>query len=287
MGFRHAVSRIPLAVEVYRRVSIITGARARNRVLRELRGSGYVAGIRISEAVHSFRRALSDDDQKYIRRIEDERTRLLGRDDPLADGSLGEDGPFDAGVTIHDAGVAGKEPRGARLLFLVTRALEPRNVIELGTNVGISSAYIGAALQLNGQGGTLVTLDASRYRLRLARAVHDSVGLGNITYVEGLFANSLRSTLARVGLVDLVFFLGHHEYEPTLNYFEDILSHSSRDAVFVFDGIRWSDGMRRAWSEIQADTRLGLVVDLHFLGIGARHDEQVAERLVSDHIRVF
>lgn len=35
------------------------------------------------------------------------------------------------------------------------------HVIELGTNVGISSAYIGAALKINAQKGKMTTLEAS------------------------------------------------------------------------------------------------------------------------------
>jgi predicted O-methyltransferase YrrM len=170
----------------------------------------------------------------------------------------------------------------ALLLFSLARTTKPLHVLELGTNVGISSAYLGAALKANGQKGRLTTLEVSPYRLRLAKEVHRNLGIDNISYVKGLFVDVLRPALADLGSVDLAFIDGHHQYQPTLAYFEEIFGFSSPGAVFVFDDIRWSDGMRRAWSRIQADDRLGLIVDLYYLGICARRQPENSQRFVSD-----
>jgi predicted O-methyltransferase YrrM len=285
MSIRRALGRVPLAVEIKRRASVVAGAPTRRRVVRQLRESGHAAGTRISQAVDSHRRPLPEPGQEWVRRIEGERNRLIGLDDPLVDGSLGDGGPFDAGLTISDVGYLGMEPRKARLLYLLVRALEPKTVVELGTAVGISTAYIGAALQRGDNGATLVTHDASPYRLRLARAVHNAVGLDDITYVEGLIADTLPATLARVGSADLVCTFADYQCEPMLGYLEDMLACSAPDAVFVFDGIHGAEGMRQAWSAIRTDERLGLVVDLHSFGIGARGDG-VNRRLVPDRVRV-
>jgi hypothetical protein len=39
------------------------------------------------------------------------------------------------------------------------------------------------------------------------------------------------------------------------------------EAVFVFDDVNWSDGMRNAWSTIVDDPRIALTVDLRSVGI--------------------
>ncbi len=155
------------------------------------------------------------------------------------------------------------------MLYRIIRELRPKQVIELGTNVGISAAYIAAALKENGDGGRIITLDSSQYRQALARSLHASLGLDNVTYVQGLFSDTLKQTLAENPPCDLVFIDGHHQYEPTLKYYNQVLEHCSDHAVLVFDDIRWSDGMKKAWRHIQADQRFELVVDLQSVGLCA------------------
>ena len=153
-------------------------------------------------------------------------------------------------------------------------------MIELGTNVGISSAYIGAALKVNGDGGKIVTCDASSYRQRLAREMHRKLGIDNVSYVEGLFTDTLGDTLIKMGTVDLASIDGHHQYQPTLDYFDKLYGFSTGDAVIVFDDIRWSDGMIKVWSQLQADDRLGLLVDVVSMGIGVHRRAAITERYI-------
>jgi predicted O-methyltransferase YrrM len=141
-------------------------------------------------------------------------------------------------------------------------------VIELGTNVGISSAYLAAGLVCSGVEGRVLTLDSSAYRQRLARQVHDAAGLSNVSYAQGLFVDTLAPSLRELGEVDLAFIDGHHLYQPTLDYFEQILAYAAPDAVLVFDDIHWSDEMKAAWDRLRSDERLGLTVDLETIGLG-------------------
>jgi predicted O-methyltransferase YrrM len=191
---------------------------------------------------------------------------------------------YDNDVSIGQACSVSKGPKPALLLFLLTRAFKPMKVIELGTNVGISSAYIGAALSINGQGGRMTTLDASPYRQRLAKELHRNTEIDNISYAEGLFLDTLVPALEDLGSVDLAFIDGHHQYQPTLDYFEEILKFSDSGAVIVFDDIRWSKGMKQAWSRIQSDDRLDLVVDLRSIGVCALRQQDTSPRFVSDPI---
>lgn len=222
----------------------------------------------IVDAVSSLHAGVSAPEDGWRRVIEAERQRLLARRAPLVDGSLGEGGLYDAGQSVRDACLVSKPAEQATLLMLLTRCLRPARVLELGTNVGISSAYIAAGLRLGGGTGKLWTLDASRYRQGIAREMHQRAHLGDlVSYVPGLFADTLRPTLRAIGAVDLVFIDGHHQYQPTLDYFAAILPFATQDTMFVFDDIRWSDGMLKAWKEIREDEQLGLVVDVQSMGI--------------------
>ena len=287
MSIKSLLKRIPFAAEVHKRITTLARDRTNKKILKQLENTLYPKGIQIAEALKSLQLKLPHFDQDWTERIEVERERLLSRNELLNDGSLGEGGLYDDGVTIHQACKVSKPPKPALLLFLLTRAIRPLSVIELGTNVGISSAYIGAALKINGQNGRITTLDASPYRLRLAKEIHRNLGIDNISYVEGLFTDTLSQSLEELGSLDLAFIDGHHQYQPTLDYFEEILPFSTPDTVFVFDDIRWSDGMKKAWSKIQSDERLGLIVDLSSVGVCVRRKQNVDKRFVFGSIDAF
>jgi predicted O-methyltransferase YrrM len=267
-------------VRIYKIVTNLVRSRSIKRTLKHLENTRYLMGIQLKETLESLQRELPQSDKDLIKRIEVERKRLLGNNEPLNDGSFGEGGLYDKNTSISLVCSKGCKPPKLLMLYLLTRTIKPQTVIELGTNVGISSAYIGMALKVNAQNGTITTLEASPYRLRLAKEVHHNLGIDNISYVEGLFQDTLSASLTDLGSVDLAFIDGDHKYQSTLDYFEEILRFSNPDTVFVFDDIRWSDEMERAWSRIQSDDRLGIKVDLFKIGICVRGQQEVSRQFV-------
>lgn len=225
-------------------------------------------GRTIAQVLRQLKGSIPQTEQHLIAGLEDERKRLLLCEEPLVNGSLDKPGLYDEGSTVQDACRVSKPPKQSLLMYLLIRAFKPLKVIELGTNVGISSAFQATALKLNGQGGRLITLEASPYRLRLAKELHRNLDLDNVSYIQGLFSDTLNTTLSDFGPVDFAFIDGHHQYQPTLDYYQAIWEHSTRpDTLFVFDDIRWSDGMKQAWSDVQADNKTGLSVDLGSMGL--------------------
>lgn len=293
MKLKRLIEQIPFAATLHKKFIVPTQNRSRKRKMeqlaKQLEDTPYAEGRQFAEALKSLHQDLPQPDQDWVDGIERERQRLLCSQEPLVNGSLNEeDLPHkDDDVTIQQACMASKGPVQALLLFMLTRTVNPTQVIELGTNVGISSAYIGAAMKINGKGGKLITLDRSPYRLRLAQEVHRNLGIDNISCIQGVFTDTLKPSLRQLGSVDLAFIDGHHRYQPTLDYFDEVLEFSTPDGVFVFDDIRWSDGMRKAWSKIQSDDRLGVLVDLSSVGICARHKQEISQRFVFDPIKVL
>lgn len=178
--------------------------------------------------------------------IEKQRAKLLENDSLIVDGSLGPGGPYDEGATIANiCRTSTSSASTARYLYSLAAEYGANTVLELGTNLGISAAYLAAA------GGRVTTLEASAYRIRIAKNLHAAVGLDNIEYVHGLFSETLDETLKGLPPIDLAFIDGHHQHRPTIDYYETIRPHASEGCVFIFDDIRWSDGMKRAWAELK------------------------------------
>jgi predicted O-methyltransferase YrrM len=192
--------------------------------------------------------------------IEKFRETALVDSSPLVDGTLGPPAIYDEGQTIADVCLVSKPESSARLLYSMAAEFRPMMILELGTNIGISSAYLAAS------GGRVTSFDASPYRLRIAEALHQSLSL-NVKYVPGLFEDTLQRELEHMRSIDMAFIDGHHQYGPTINYFEMIAAKAAPDCLFVFDDIRWSSGMKRAWRELRTRSAFRAVADLHDMGV--------------------
>jgi predicted O-methyltransferase YrrM len=235
--------------------------------LHELARAPHPDAARIASVLRGVTKRLPAGEQAVVDAIESARRAMQGREEPLVDGRQGVPPGYDMGITISQACTGSKPPVPARLLYHLVRTFAPESILELGTNVGISAAYMAAALQAAGSAGRLTTLDASPYRIALARDVHAGLGFTNIDYRVGRFVETLRPVLAELGEVDMAFIDGHHQYKPTLAYFDEIWPYARPGAVFVFDDIRLSEGMRRAWEELRVDERFALTVDVGVLGL--------------------
>ena len=139
-----------------------------------------------------------------------------------------------------------KPPRLGQLLFRVARHYHPSTILELGTSLGLSTAYLAAGAP----GAQLYTIEGASTLAAAAGENLRSLGM-EARIVTGNFDDELRPLLGRIEPVDLAFIDGNHRYEPTLHYFEAIFRHSSSSAVLIFDDIHWSTEMERAWAEIR------------------------------------
>jgi predicted O-methyltransferase YrrM len=289
MNLKRLLKKIPYFEKSYSILHNLPKYYSNKIVLKQVSDAHNLQVSNMREVIYQLKSGLSSlsKSERYaMKNIEKERKRLLSINRPLIDGSFGGSGLYDKDMTIRRACEASKPPKPALMLYFLTRKLHPKNVIELGTNVGISSSYIGTALKFNGS-GKLVTLDVSAYRQRLAKEVHNNIEINNTTFVDGLFSETLSDVLEKMDSVDLVFIDGHHQYKPTLDYFEKTLKYANNKTVFVFDDIRWTDGMKRAWEEIRNDERLGIVLDFHSVGVCMLRQKETSERFVFDPIYIL
>ena len=151
-------------------------------------------------------------------------------------------------------------PVWGRFLFGLARALRPARVLELGTNLGVGSAHLAAALALNdaepayagrGGAGRLVTLEgASALADRAERALVDLGHAGRVRVVVGPFAETLGGVVGE-GPFDLVFVDGHHEAAAALAYVETLAPHLAPGALLVLDDVEPGRPVRRAWQALR------------------------------------
>jgi predicted O-methyltransferase YrrM len=183
--------------------------------------------------------------------------------------------------TIADLALhAAKPPHLAQLLFRIARYYQPSSILELGTSLGLSTAYLAAGAAGNraapagagggargGAGAKVFSIEGSANVAAVAASHLRSLGLGKTELVVGNFDDVLQPLLDRIGEVGLGFVDGNHRCEPTLRYLNMLIGHCNPSSVLIFDDIHWSREMEEAWATIRQDSRVRVTIDLFFIGL--------------------
>lgn len=156
-----------------------------------------------------------------------------------------------------------KPPRLAQLLFRLVNHTQPATILDVGTSLGLTTAYLAAARP----GARIITLEGCPRTAALAQTNFYALNLPHVELVEGDFAATLPEALDRLKQVDFVFLDGNHRYAPTLHYFRACLTKRTENSVFVIDDIYWSAEMEKAWKEICRHPEVMISVDLFWLGL--------------------
>ena len=156
-----------------------------------------------------------------------------------------------------------KPKKYAQLLYRVVKYYQPKTIIELGTSLGITTAYLASANST----AKIYTCEGSKNIATIAQQNFNELGLNNIELIQGDFNQTLQPLLTKINTIDLAFIDGNHRKEPTLDYFSQLLNHSTSTTILIFDDIHWSEEMESAWKEIQANPAVTLTIDLFFIGI--------------------
>ncbi len=150
-----------------------------------------------------------------------------------------------------------------QMLFRLVQHYKPKKMLELGTSLGVSTAYQAAAAM----DAYLVTIEGDPNVAHLAAQHFKMMEVTNVALLEGRFEDMLPTALEELGQLDYLFVDGNHRQEPTLQYFHQCLPSAHEHSIFVFDDIHWSTGMEAAWSAIQQHPDVTLTLDLFFFGV--------------------
>jgi predicted O-methyltransferase YrrM len=158
---------------------------------------------------------------------------------------------------------AAKPAKWGQLLFRITNYYQPGTILELGTSLGLSAAYMA----MGNKNAKLITCEGAPAIATIAEKNLAWLGVGNVEIVTGNFDESLCTVLKNLDTIDLAFIDGNHRKEPTLRYFEQLLEKKNDYTIFIFDDIHWSADMELAWNEIKKHPQVVLTIDLFFMGL--------------------
>lgn len=160
----------------------------------------------------------------------------------------------------------------AQVLFRIVSWLghqqpRPLQIIELGTSLGITTAYLASADSSN----RVVTLEGSGELLKIAQGVWRALRLENIEWVEGAIDDTLlsyvRAQAQKAQPVDIAYIDANHTYEATIRYVSALLPLMPEKGILIIDDIHYSEEMEQAWEALKTDSRVTTSMDLYHVGI--------------------
>jgi predicted O-methyltransferase YrrM len=180
-------------------------------------------------------------------------------------------------ITVLDLGAGSKKvPHANRQVADITRysssgikfaqlyayfcSLTPaKNVIELGTCVGISTRYLAG--QTN---GNLYTFEGSPEIQQVAQREPKPP---DIKFIVGPIEEQLPLALSTITTVDFVLLDANHTYNGTLLAFEALLSKIHSKSIIAIGDIHWSEEMEKVWEKIRSYQEVRLSLDFFECGI--------------------
>lgn len=134
-------------------------------------------------------------------------------------------------------------------------------IVELGTSLGITTAYLAAVDSRD----RVITYEGCASVSAVAKEIWDGLGLTNIECRVGALDVELLDR--DIDRVDMVFIDANHTYASTREYFNVLAKKVHDKSVIVVDDIHYSPEMERAWREICSDSRVTSTMDLYQMGL--------------------
>ena len=151
----------------------------------------------------------------------------------------------------------------AQLIFRLTANQELNHIVEVGTGLGITTAYLSKAKPL----AEILTIESNAEMAQIAHQNFIDLGLKNIELQVGDFDELLPKAITAADKLDLVNINGKHSKEAILNYFNWCLPKIHEGSLLIFDDIYWSPEMKEAWTTIKNHPEVTVTVDLFWMGL--------------------
>ncbi len=184
-------------------------------------------------------------------------------------------------IEVEDYGTAPSGPRRVcdvvsrsaeksrvhQLIFKIANHIHARQVVELGTNVGIGTAYLASVASK----AQVFSFEGSNELIKIAEDVWKRLGLRNIEVISGDINLTLPAFVEKQReskqTLDLAFIDANHTYDATVNYFSGLASLAHSRTIIIVDDIHYNKEMYRAWKAIRDIDGVSATFDCYHIGI--------------------
>lgn len=220
-------------------------------------------GVHSPYLFHFIKYILDDKNQYYLfNDIEAVRQNLLKDYQPIKIDDFGT-GKNRTQTLAKIAKGSLKEPKYGQLFFKIIHRIKAKNVLELGTSLGITTAYLaGSSTNIK-----CVSIEGSKNIAAVAQQNFDMLNLSNIEIVCDDINKRLTQVIDGFKTLDFVFIDANHKLPEAYIYFEKCLPKINENSILVMDDIYWSDDMKKAWNMVKNHWCVTATFDLFDIGI--------------------
>lgn len=156
-----------------------------------------------------------------------------------------------------------KSPKQAQLFFRIANYMKVKNVLELGTSFGLTTAYLASS----SKNINCVSLEGCPETAQVAQNNFDKLEIKNIKLITGNIDDTLAQVLIESEPLDLIFIDANHRNEAVFRYFEQCLSKVHKETILIVDDVYWSSDMEQAWNLIKMHPHVSSTIDIFQMGI--------------------
>lgn len=195
--------------------------------------------------------------------IELVRRQLLQRDTPVTYPDRRKKGKFRTRTVGQIAEREGIKAKHGALLFRLTNHFKSKQILQLGTSMGISTLYLtSCAPDIR-----CIALENIPAFASIARTVFEKAARNPVDLRTGSLRELLPQALKDMEKIDFLFFNTLSEPENNDWLFETCLKKAGEETVFVFEGIRSNRQMRMFWQNVCRRPEVTVTIDLYSMGI--------------------
>lgn len=151
----------------------------------------------------------------------------------------------------------------AQLLFRVVRFCRCKTLLELGTSLGVTTAYLASAAKT----GKCLTIECEPEVASVALENFKTLRLENVELLLGNVDDKLPEALAELDALDFVFINVGCKADDVWRYFELCAGKARSGSVIVVADIYGTKEMEKVWKRIREYGRVTSTIDLGRLGM--------------------
>lgn len=154
------------------------------------------------------------------------------------------------------------KPKKGALLFRLANYFKSKNILQIGSSMGISTLYLTSYAQnLNCK-----VLENNQEYADVTKLAIEKSKRNNVEIIEGKYEDLLPKVLSEMGEVDLVYFNMENKQDIEL-FYDECRKYVNQNTVFVFDGIKDNKHMRSFWKNACASDDVTVSMDLYSTGL--------------------
>lgn len=161
---------------------------------------------------------------------------------------------------------ASSRKKWCEFYYILSKEIDAKNILEIGTNLGVSGQYFLKAINENANSQCFfLSFEGVPDLCKIAEDRFNEIAKNNFKIIQGFYDDTLSIVEKIDKKYDLIFIDGNHRYEPTLKYFNYLKKYCHENSIIIFDDINWSSEMVNVWKKIKSSEN---VLSIDFFNIG-------------------